>query len=209
MIMRYFTYLCKRLLTQVYYSMATVKVKLEVSYGYDCTGCGYGSEDTIGIEVSENVLGILRNIDASEIPCEKVMEALEEGNSELEDLHDEIEDAFYNMIEEYWLFEAYNECLSESLSSAMERDIESGEYTPVSFDEFVAELESGELGLTEFKLGRFDDFWELEDKYSNYLLNCYYNWVCEHDHEFIAERVGLDLDACRDDEVNYTIYLDK
>lgn len=209
MIMRYFTYLCKRLLTQVYYSMATVKVKLEVSYGYDCTGCGYGSEDTIEIEVSENVLGILRNIDASEIPCEKVMEALEEGNSELEDLHDEIEDAFYNMIEEYWLFEAYNECLSESLSSAMERDIESGEYTPVSFDEFVAELESGELGLTEFKLGRFDDFWELEDKYSNYLLNCYYNWVCEHDHEFIAERVGLDLDACRDDEVNYTIYLDK
>ena len=207
--MRYFTYLCKRLLTQVYYSMATVKVKLEVSYGYDCTGCGYGSEDTIEIEVSENVLGILRNIDASEIPCEKVMEALEEGNSELEDLHDEIEDAFYNMIEEYWLFEAYNECLSESLSSAMERDIESGEYTPVSFDEFVAELESGELGLTEFKLGRFDDFWELEDKYSNYLLNCYYNWVCEHDHEFIAERVGLDLDACRDDEVNYTIYLDK
>ena len=207
--MRYFTYLCKRLLTQVYYSMATVKVKLEVSYGYDCTGCGYGSEDTIEIEVSENVLGILRNIDASEIPCEKVMEALEEGNSELEDLHDEIEDAFYNMIEEYWLFEAYNECLSESLSSAMERDIESGEYTPVSFDEFVAELESGELGLTEFKLGHFDDFWELEDKYSNYLLNCYYNWVCEHDHEFIAERVGLDLDACRDDEVNYTIYLDK
>ena len=207
--MRYFTYLCKRLLTQVYYSMATVKVKLEVSYGYDCTGCGYGSEDTIEIEVSENVLGILRNIDASEIHCEKVMEALEEGNSELEDLHDEIEDAFYNMIEEYWLFEAYNECLSESLSSAMERDIESGEYTPVSFDEFVAELESGELGLTEFKLGHFDDFWELEDKYSNYLLNCYYNWVCEHDHEFIAERVGLDLDACRDDEVNYTIYLDK
>ena len=207
--MRYFTYLCKRLLTQVYYTMATVKVKLEVSYGYDCTGCGYGSEDTIQIEVSEDVLDILRNIDANEIPCEKVMEALDGGNSELEDLHDEIEDAFYNMIEEYWLFEAYNECLSESLSSAMERDIESGEYTPVSFDEFVDELESGELGLTDFKLGRFDDFWELEDKYSNYLLNCYYNWVCEHDHEFIAERVGLDLDACRDDEVNYTIYLDK
>ena len=207
--MRYFTYLCKRLLTQVYYSMATVKVKLEVSYGYDCTGCGYGSEDTIEIEVNEDILNILRNIDASEIPCEKVMEVLDGGNSELEDLHDEIEEAFYNMIEEYWLFEAYNECLSESLSSAMEGDIESGEYTPVSFDEFVDELESGELGLTDFKLGRFDDFWELEDKYSNYLLNSYYNWVCEHDHEFIAERVGLDLDACRDDEVNYTIYLDK
>ena len=26
-----------------------------------------------------------------------------------------------------------------------------------------------------------------------------------HDHTFAAERVGLDLDACRDDEVAYTI----
>lgn len=26
-----------------------------------------------------------------------------------------------------------------------------------------------------------------------------------HDHYFVAERVGLDLGACRDDEVDYTI----
>ena len=26
-----------------------------------------------------------------------------------------------------------------------------------------------------------------------------------NDHEFVAERVGLDLDACRDYEVDYTI----
>ncbi len=26
-----------------------------------------------------------------------------------------------------------------------------------------------------------------------------------HDHVFVAERVGLDLDAYRDDEVDYTI----
>ena len=115
---------------------------------------------------------------------------------------EEIEEAFYNMVEEYWLFEAYNECLTECLSGWMEADIESGEYTPISFDEFIEELESGELGFNDFKLGRFEDFWDQESKYNNYLLNCYYSWVCEHDHEFIAKRVGLDLDACRDDEVD-------
>lgn len=188
--------------------MSTIKVKLEVCYGYDCTGCGHGSEDTIEIEVSEDVLDVLKKFDTSEITCEKIMEAIEAGQTELEDMHDEIEEAFYNMVEEYWLFEAYNECLTESLSGWMENDIESGEYTPISFEEFTEELESGELGCDEFRLGRFEDYWDTESKYDNYLLNCYYSWVCEHDHEFIAQRVGLDLDACRDDEVDYKIYLE-
>ena len=55
------------------------------------------------------------------------------------------------------------------------------------------------------------DFDEEEDdlqyKYQGYRLNRYFDWVCEHDHMFIADRVGLDLDACHDDRVNYTICL--
>ena len=47
----------------------------------------------------------------------------------------------------------------------------------------------------------------LESTYKSYILNEYYDWVCGHDHEFIAERVGLDIDACRDDEIDYTIHL--
>ena len=43
-------------------------------------------------------------------------------------------------------------------------------------------------------------------------LNASYgcDWVCGngHDHEFVAERVGLDLDACREGEVNYTINIE-
>ena len=41
------------------------------------------------------------------------------------------------------------------------------------------------------------------------VMDMYYDWVCGngHDHAFVAERVGLDLDACHDDEVNYTITL--
>ena len=43
----------------------------------------------------------------------------------------------------------------------------------------------------------------------SYILNEYYDWVCGngHDHAFVAERVGLDLDDCHDDEVNYKIAL--
>ena len=43
----------------------------------------------------------------------------------------------------------------------------------------------------------------------SYILNEYYDWVFGngHDHAFVAERVGLDLDACHDDEVNYKIAL--
>ena len=65
--------------------------------------------------------------------------------------------------------------------------------------------------LDSFKDINESDFynWEgdpdAEYKYNRYILNHYSDWVCEHDHEFVAERVGLDLDACRDDEVNYTI----
>ena len=46
--------------------------------------------------------------------------------------------------------------------------------------------------------------------YNSYILNEYYDWLCDKDkgHAFVAERVGLDLDACRDDEVDYTISLE-
>ena len=52
---------------------------------------------------------------------------------------------------------------------------------------------------------------DAQSVYNSYILNEYYDWVRgnDHEHEFVAERVGLDLNACRDDEVNYTINLDK
>ena len=49
---------------------------------------------------------------------------------------------------------------------------------------------------------------EEEEEENDYDLDAYFDWVKEHDHEFAAERVGLDLDACRDDEVNYTITIE-
>lgn len=49
---------------------------------------------------------------------------------------------------------------------------------------------------------------DLRETYDEYIYSKYYDWVCEHDHAFVAERVGLDLDACRDYEVEYTITID-
>lgn len=175
--------------------MAKIKVDLSASYGYGCSGCGYGSDETQEIEVSDLELEALAKIGTKEISCEAVVAAIENGETALKALHEKLEEAFYNMVEKYWLFEADNECLYESLGNAIEDDISEGLYTPEesSEDEDID-----------------DEEYEDEDEYDEerYDLDKYYEWVCSHDdHEFIAERVGLDLDACRDDEVNYTITL--
>jgi hypothetical protein len=145
------------------------------------------------------------------------MKASENGETKLQSLHEKIEEKFYHMVEEYWLYEAYNECLEESLSEAMENDLSEELFTPsISVEEFIEAVKNEEIDFDGLEFGDFydiEDNYDLEDEedvmyvYSPYILNEYYDWVKEHDHEFVAERVGLDLDACRDDEVNYTISL--
>ena len=197
--------------------MAKVKVELNASYGCDCMGCGYGSEDTIEIDVNEQELEALRKLGSEEISCEAVVAAIENGEAALQSLHNKIEEKFYYMVEEYWLYEADNECLEECLSEAIANDIDSGEYIPdVEFEEFVAQMKAGDIDFEGLQFGYFDDIdedfdyddeEELQYKYDGYILNAYYDGVQEHDHAFVAERVGLDLYACREDEVNYTISL--
>lgn len=194
------------------------KIELTIDYGCDCMGCGYGSDDTMSLEISDEVLDALKRLGKEEITAENVVAAIEGGESILAPLHDKIEDAYYHMVEEYWLFEAYNECLEESLAAAIENDIESGEYTPISFEEFVEDLKSGSIDFDGLEFGYFDDIDEdydfedeedLEYKYNSYILNGYYDWVKEHDHAFVAERVGLDLYACREGMAEYTIRIEE
>lgn len=201
--------------------MAKIKVELSASYGYDCCGCGYGSDDVFDLEISEKELEALKKIGNGEISCEAVVEAIENGETVLQPLHEKLEDKFYHMVEEYWLYEADNECLEECLTEAFERDLDNGKYNDenevMSFENFVGALKNSSFDSDGLRFGYFYDidedydFDEEEDdlqyKYLGYRLSRYYEWVCEHDHTFIAERVGLDLDACRDDEVNYTISL--
>ena len=199
--------------------MAKIKVELNASYGCDCMGCGYGSEDTIEIEVNEQELEALQKLGTEEISCEAVVEAIEKGESVLQSLHESIKENFYYMVEEYWLYEADNECLEESLSEAMENDLNEDIFTPsITVEEFIEAVKNEEIDFDGLEFGYFEDIeddYDLDDEedaqsvYNSYILNEYYDWVRgnDHDHEFVAERVGLDLDACREDEVNYTISL--
>ena len=199
--------------------MAKIRVELEASYGCNCMGCGYGSKETVEIEVNEQELEALRKLGSEEISCEAVVEAIEKGETALQPLHENIEKRFYNMVEEYWLYEADNECLEECLADAIGDDISEGIFTPsLSVDEFLEAVKNEEIDFDGLQFGYFEDIednYDLEDEddvqslYDSYILNEYYDWVCGdgHDHAFVAERVGLDLDACHDDEVNYKITL--
>jgi hypothetical protein len=117
------------------------------------------------------------------------------------------------MVEEYWLYEADNECLDECLAEHIEQDMSEGIYPPVTYDELIEWYETGDIDSDKLDfLAGFDEGGylyedQIEEKYDEFIRERYYDWVKEHDHEFAAERVGLDLDACRDDEVIYTISL--
>jgi hypothetical protein len=195
--------------------MAKIKVELNASYGCDCMGCGYGSEEIVEIEINEQELEALKKIGESEVTCETVMKAIENGETELQSLHERIEEEFYYMVEEYWLYEADNECLYECLEEHIKQDIDDGLYTPETSDDECFDCHCIAVESDDEDEDCYDDDDDCEDEEydegyddeDQYDLDTYYDWVKEHDHEFVAERVGLDLDACRDEEVNYKITL--
>ena len=201
--------------------MAKISVDLEAFYGYSCGFQSHGSDETIEIEVSDNELAALKNLGKEQITTEDIVAAIESGDRTIESLHEQLSEKFYYMVEEYWLYEADNECLEESLSEAMENDLSEEIFTPsISVKEFIEAVKNEEIDFDGLEFGYFEDLednYDLNDEedaqsvYNSYILNEYYDWVRgnDHDHEFVAERVGLDLNACRDDEVNYTINLDK
>ena len=192
--------------------MAKIEVKLETHYGCNCVEQRYGSAEILEMEISEAELDSLRKIAGDKISRRDVVAAIDSGKTIMESLHDKIDDACYNMIEEYWLFEAYNECLEESLSEAMENDMSKEIFTPsISVKEFIEAVKNNEIDFEGLEFGCFEDIEDdAQSVYKSYILNEYYDWVRgkRHDHAFVAERVGLDLDACQDDEVNYTITID-
>ena len=196
--------------------MAKITVGLDAFYGYGCGFHSYSSNETIEIEVSENELDALKKFGKEKITAEDVVAAIEGGDTTLELLHEQLSEKFYYMVEEYWLYEADNECLYDSLDESQKRDMDSGIYPPVPFEDVLEWFESGgNISLDDCALEFVEDFEtsyiygkkDLREKYDKYIQDKYFDWVKEHDHEFAAERVGLDLDACRDDEVCYEITL--
>ena len=186
--------------------MAKISVELDAFYGYSCGFQSHSSNETVEIEISDNELEALKKFGKKEITAEDIVAAIEAGDTSLESLHEQLSEKFYYMVEEYWLYEADNECLYECLADHIEQDINDGLYTP--------EVKEGDGFDCHCWAGDDEEDCEDEDcdneeDDEDYDLYAYYDWVITHDHAFVAERVGLDLDACRDDEVNYTISLPK
>jgi hypothetical protein len=193
--------------------MAKITVELEAFYGYSCGFQSHGSNETVELEISDNELDALKKLGKEQITAEDIVDVIESGDNTLNSLHEQLSEKFYYMVEEYWLYEADNECLDECLAEHIEQDMSEGIYPPVTYDELIEWYETGDIDSDKLDfLAGFDEGGylyedQIEEKYDEFIRERYYDWVKEHDHEFAAERVGLDLDACRDDEVNYTISL--
>lgn len=178
--------------------MKTITVNIEYSAGMSHSGW-MGTEETITKEVSDEVAATLQDlIDAAEpdeyrshcgATAEAVAEAIEAGHTELQPLHDELCEKFYDMGERFWLFEADNDCIDESLEPAFYQDVEDGLYEPETDEDF-----DPEYGYEP------DSFEACRD---NYL-----EWVNSHEDDlwFIADRVGCDISLVRyEDEPYYCI----
>lgn len=193
--------------------MAKITVELEAFYGYSCGFQSHGSNETVELEISDDELDALKKLGKEQITAEDIVDAIESGDNTLNSLHEQLSEKFYYMVEEYWLYEADNECLDECLAEHIKQDMSEGIYPPVTYDELIEWYETGDIDSDKLDfLAGFDEGGylyedQIEEKYDEFIRERYYDWVKEHDHEFAAERVGLDLDACRDDEVNYTISL--
>lgn len=193
--------------------MAKITVELEAFYGYSCGFQSHGSNKTVELEVSDSELDALKKLGKEQITAEDIVAAIESGDTTLQSLHEKLEEKIYYMVEEYWLYEADNECLDECLAEHIEQDMSEGIYPPVTYDELIEWYKTGDIDSDKLDfLAGFDEGGylyedQIEEKYDEFIRERYYDWVKEHDHEFAAERVGLDLDACREDEVNYTIHL--
>jgi hypothetical protein len=193
--------------------MAKITVELEAFYGYSCGFQSHGSNETVELEISDDELDALKKLGKEQITAEDIVDAIESGDNTLNSLHEQLSEKFYYMVEEYWLYEADNECLDECLAEHIEQDMSEGIYPPVTYDELIEWYETGDIDSDKLDfLAGFDEGGylyedQIEEKYDEFIRERYYDWVKEHDHEFAAERVGLDLDACRDDEVIYTISL--
>ncbi len=175
-----------------------IKVDMEACYGEGCNFGSYGSEETIELNVTGEVLDCLKSINPTEVSNDDVASAIAEGKTELTDLDNEITEAFYKMVEHYWLFEASEPYEEDYLKEGIKGDIESGDFVPsYSMEKF---LKDNPVGNSYF-YGEGDD----EIRYLDSLYDEYRQWFYQQGNDFIAERFEFDLDSCREFDVTYTI----
>ncbi len=181
--------------------MITIKAQVKAFYGYGCSGCAYSSKSNTKIDVAPQAAQALRDMmfvakreDANfmGLTDEIIVDAIHQGHKELQAPYDALIQEGRELMVHYWLTEADNDCIDETLEPSFFQDIEDGLYEP-------------EISLEEFGLDREDDYYyEYKDDYLA--------WVLKHidkDVEFVADREGVDIGSILsgedDDSISFLI----
>lgn len=184
--------------------MKKINVNFYTFYGYGCNGCAYSSEGSEELQVEDRIADVLREL-LTEVPnadekigkkCidkDAIRKAMVKGHEELLPLYETLIQRGREQMAAYWILEADNDCLDETLQPSFFQDIEDGLYTP-------------EVSLEEFGDDREDDYYyEYKD---DYLI-----WVENHfgdDCDFVAERKGIDVSDIfqgeEDDNIAFLIF---
>jgi hypothetical protein len=161
--------------------MAKITVELEAFYGYSCGFQSHGSNETVELEISDDELDALKKLGKEQITAEDIVDAIESGDNTLNSLHEQLSEKFYYMVEEYWLYEADNECLDECLAEHIEQDMSEGIYPPVTYDELIEWYETGDIDSDKLDfLAGFDEGGylyedQIEEKYDEFIRERYYD----------------------------------
>ena len=97
--------------------MKAITVEISAFYGYGCGGGAYSSEETFVFGVNNKVGDIVAALkkDNKCVDQNVLRAAIDNGHTELQPLWAGIEAKHEDMVARYWLFEADNECIDESL----------------------------------------------------------------------------------------------
>ena len=172
--------------------MKTIVVSLDVFLGYSHYGA-MGRNESVVIEVSDEVAAELQSLQEGkdeELTNEDIVAAIEQGHTELQDLHDELMDRCAEQEGLHWCLEV-DDCIDDSLEPAFYEDVENGEYDPEPDDED-------------------DEDYDPDDPDYETCRNNYLAWVRSHTDDvwFMAERLGVDLGAASDED-NYSYVIEK
>lgn len=105
--------------------MKTIVVSLDVFLGYSHYGA-MGRNESVVIEVSDEVAAELQSLQEGkdeDLTKEDIVAAIEQGHTELQDLHDELMDRCAEQENLHWCLEAYD-CIDDSLEPAFYEDVE-------------------------------------------------------------------------------------
>jgi len=181
--------------------MRTLIVSMEAFLGASCCGGSVSTDETVGIEVSDEAYIALKSIDENKVTNVAMKAALDSGNAILQSVHDEIMAAARVMIENYWIEQAdYHYDTNEALRENIEEDLASGEFVPAfTLEQFIAK--NGDISeydvdndyeYVEEDVDYIEDY-GIEEAYYYLILNKYRDWVFEHDNDFIAKRLEIEF----------------